>query len=240
MQQKLYFLKGGIYSNGEWVHATNKDGQLMYKKFNLDENGNLINVELVTEDTGEPFMIWKGSYQEGIKQTLQECIRALFDPDSDLPLKERAINILHGKTGNENDDVIRVRATNLKLFAHDMLVWAIIGLLFGTLLTKYLKEQEKADKNRKLGFGDMTLRVAESILVSSMVASTQDLGAFKDLASPLTDWTPPSFRVLSNMWDDGLAFISGDKSFTKAVVENVSVLRQTKNYWYQAEKMLDE
>jgi len=37
----------------------------MFKKFNVDEDGNLLSVELTTEDTGEAYMIWKGSYQEG-------------------------------------------------------------------------------------------------------------------------------------------------------------------------------
>lgn len=235
-----YFLRGGVYSNGGWEQAKDKDGNLMYKKFNLDENGRLISVELVTEDTGEPYIIWKGSYQEGIAVTLKECLTALFDPNSDLPLKERAINILHGKTGNENEDVIRARVTNLKLFAHDMAIWLIVGMLIGYLLTKWLKQQEKEDKNKKLGFADLTLRSAESILVSSLVASTQDLGAVKDLISPLTDWTPPSFRLMKNIWDDGCNVITGDKSLTKAIVENFAVARQTRSYWYQAERVIEE
>jgi len=37
----------------------------MFKKFNIDGDGTLLSVELVPEDTGEPYMIWKGSYQEG-------------------------------------------------------------------------------------------------------------------------------------------------------------------------------
>lgn len=234
-----WLLPGGIYSNGRWEQAKDKDGNLMFKKFNLDANGNLINVEIVPEDTGEPYMIWKGSYQEGILRTLGEGFRALFNPEDDRPLKERAISILHGEMGNKNEDVIKTRVTNLKLFAHDMAIWAIIGLLIGALLTKWLKEQEKADKNRKLGFGDMTLRHAESIFVSSLITSTQDLGAVKDLVSPLTDWTPPSFRIMQNIWEDGGKMITGDKSFTKFLVENVSVLRQTKNYWYKAEKAIE-
>jgi len=164
----------------------------------------------------------------------------LFNPEDDRPLKERAINIIHGESGTDNEDVIKIRATNLKLIAHDLLLWTIIGLLIGSLLTKYLKEQAKADKSRRLSFGDMTLRSAEDIFVSSLVSSTEDLGALRDLASPLTDWTPPSFRFMKNLWDDGYNWLNGDKSFTKALTENISVMRQTKNYWYKAEKMAEE
>jgi len=71
----------------------------------------------------------------------------------------------------------------------------------------------------------MSLRHAESIFVSSLVSSTEDLGALNSLASPLTDWTPPSFRIMKNIWDDGCNVFTGDKSLTKAIVENVSVLR---------------
>lgn len=235
-----WYLKGGTYSNGHWEQAKDKDGQPMFKKFNVDSDGNLLSVELVPEDTGEPYMIWKGSYQEGYWQTIKESMLALFNPDDDRPLKERAISVIHGESGTENEDIIRTRAANLKLVAHDLLVWSILGLLIGGLLTKYLKEQAKADKSRQLSFGEMSLRHAESIFVSSLVSSTDDLGALNSLASPLTDWTPPSFRIMKNIWDDGCNVFTGDKSLTKAIVENVSVLRQTKNYWYKAEKMMDE
>lgn len=65
---------------------------------------------------------------------------ALFNPDDDRPLKERAISVIHGESGTENEDIIRTRAANLKLVAHDLLLWSILGLLIGGLLTKYLKE----------------------------------------------------------------------------------------------------
>lgn len=235
-----WYLKGGIYSNGHWEQAKDNEGKPIFKKFNVDDNGQLINVELTTTDTGEAYMIWKGSYQEGFWQTIKASALALFNPDDDRPLKQRAISVIHGESGSNNADVIQVRASNLKLIAHDLLLWAILGLLIGGLLTKYLKEQERANKTRKLGFGEMTVQAAEGIFVSSLVSSTQDLGALNDLASPLTDWTPPSFRILSNLWKDAGNVITGDKSLTKAIVQNVSVLRQTKNYWYQAERMMNE
>ena len=115
----------------------------------------------------------------------------------------------------------------------------MIGGLLGYFLTQLLKEQQKADKGRNLSWGDIMLRDAESIFVSSLVTSTDDLGAFESMLSPLTDWTPPSFRMLTNIWNDGCAVITGDKDFSKAVINNIGVLRQTRNFWYDASEAVE-
>lgn len=120
-----------------------------------------------------------------------------------------------------------------------MALWTLIGGLLGYFLTQLLKEQQKADKGRNLSWGDIMLRDAESIFVSSLVTSTDDLGAFESMLSPLTDWTPPSFRMLTNIWNDGCAVITGDKDFSKAVINNISVLRQTRNFWYDASEAVE-
>ena len=57
--------------------------------------------------------------------------------------------------------------------------------------------------------------------------------------SPLTDWTPNSFRILTNIWNDGCAVITGDKDFSKAVINNIGVLRQTRNFWYDASEAVE-
>lgn len=120
-----------------------------------------------------------------------------------------------------------------------MALWTLIGGLLGYFLTQLLKEQQKADKGRNLSWGDIMLRDAESIFVSSLVTSTDDLGAFEPMLSPLTDWTPPSFRMLTNIWNDGCAVITGDKDFSKAVINNIGVLRQTRNFWYDASEAVE-
>lgn len=120
-----------------------------------------------------------------------------------------------------------------------MALWTLIGGLLGYFLTQLLKEQQKADKGRNLSWGDIMLRDAESIFVSSLVTSTDDLGAFESMLSPLTDWTPPSFRMLTNIWNDGCAVITGDKDFSKAVINNIGVLRQTRNFWYDASEAVE-
>jgi hypothetical protein len=120
-----------------------------------------------------------------------------------------------------------------------MALWTLIGGLLRYFLTQLLKEQQKADKGRNLSWGDIMLRDAESIFVSSLVTSTDDLGAFESMLSPLTDWTPPSFRMLTNIWNDGCAVITGDKDFSKAVINNIGVLRQTRNFWYGASEAVE-
>jgi len=120
-----------------------------------------------------------------------------------------------------------------------MALWTLIGGLLGHFLIQLLKEQQKADKGRNLSWGDIMLRDAESIFVSSLVTSTDDLGAFESMLSPLTDWTPPSLRMLTNIWNDGCAVITGDKDFSKAVINNIGVLRQTRNFWYDASEAVE-
>ena len=45
--------------------------------------------------------------------------------------------------------------------------------------------------------------------------------------------------MLTNIWNDGCAVITGDKDFSKAVINNIGVLRQTRNFWYDASEAVE-
>lgn len=210
-----------------------------YVRYFVDEaTGQPTGWELTDENTEVPYIVWKGDYKEGMGRTFLNGLASVFNGDANTPLSEKCIKFVKGNWDpNANPDVQKVRLTNMQLMAHDLLLWAIIGAGLGMLLSNLLKEQRRRDRNKQLGFGDMTIRNAENILVSSMIASTQDLGAINDLISPLTDWTPPSFSIVGNMWKDSMKVISGDETFSRAVLSNLALARQTKEYWWKATAM---
>lgn len=231
-----YFLRGGVYSQGNFQQLVDEAGNKVYKKL-VTINGVQQYVQ-TTENTGEPFMVWRGNWQEGIFMSIRDGFKDMLEGFRDDGLAG-AWKGAKEFWRTDNEEQRRVRHANLKQFTYDMALWTLIGGLLGYFLTQLLKEQQKADKGRNLSWGDVMLRDAESILVSSLVTSTDDLGAFESMLSPLTDWTPPSFRMLTNIWNDGCAVITGDKDFSKAVINNIGVLRQTRNFWYDASEAVE-
>lgn len=231
-----YFLRGGVYSQGNFQQLVDEAGNKVYKKL-VTINGVQQYVQ-TTENTGEPFMVWRGNWQEGIFMSIRDGFKDMLEGFRDDGLAG-AWKGAKEFWRTDNEEQRRVRHANLKQFTYDMALWTLIGGLLGYFLTQLLKEQQKADKGRNLSWGDVMLRDAESILVSSLVTSTDDLGAFESMLSPLTDWTPPSFRMLTNIWNDGCAVITGDKDFSKAVINNIGVLRQTRNFWCDASEAVE-
>lgn len=248
-----YYTKGGVYNRTDGEHVqgtitvtrTNENGEEVqvevpaFIRYFVDSEGNLLGQEITDEDTGEPAIVWKGKYFEGIWQTVKGGFMAMFNGDADRPISEKAIRIIKGDWDpNANEDVKRVRLKNMQILAHDMTLFGIVAFL-GYLLTKALKEQQKKDKYRNLSFGDLTVRNLEQIGLSSFMAASMDLGAIQDLASPLLDWTPPSIQVMKKIWNDGCAVVTGDKTIGRAILSNIGVARQTKEYWYKATSLVD-
>ena len=252
-----WFLKPGVYdrTNGHYEQGTipvekldaqgnpllDDNGNHIFEdkpafvRYFVDENGEPTGYELTDENTEVPYIVWKGSYLEGMARTFIGGITSIFNGDGDTPLSQKCIKFVKGDWDpNANADVKRVRLTNMQLLAHDLLLWAIIGLGLGGLLASLLKKQRQADKNKKLSFGEMTIRNIENIMVSSLIASTQDLGALSDLWGPLADWTPPSFSVVGTMAKDGWKVVTGEETFGRAVLSNISIARQTREYWWKA------
>lgn len=232
-----YFLKGGVYSQGSFQQLVDENGNKVYKK--LETINGIAQYVPTTENTGEPFMVWRGNWQEGIFMSFRDGFYEMLEGYKDGGFSG-IVKGLKNFWNTDNEELRRVRHANIQQFGYDMALWALIGALLGYLLTQLLKEQQKADKGKSLSWGDIMLRDAESIFVSSLVTSTEDLGAFGSMISPLTDWTPPSFRMLTNIWNDGCDIITGDKDFSKAIINNIGVLRQTRNFWYDASETLED
>lgn len=229
-----WWLRGGIYSQGHWEHMKNSKGELMYKKI-INEGQENERVILIPEsqlngEILEPYMDWKGSYQEGYCQTVLSLFKDMFSPnEDDLSMSERARQWWKGQEGID-DTVAYTRRANIKLMIHDLSVFCLIQLIFGTIIMQLFKEQKKSDKTKNLTAMEKALRSAERVGLYAMIQSGSDLG-IGDVFSPMTDWTPPSFAVAKEAWKDMGEVMTGDQNFFKAVVDNVGFLRQTKTLW---------
>lgn len=228
-----WWLKGGIYSQGHWEQAKNSSGELMYKKvINEGEEGERIIIVPASEadpNTMEPFMTWKGSYQEGFLNSILSLFSSMWNADkNDMTMSQAAKNWWKGQ--GMDDSVAYTRRANIKLVLHDLTIYALISYIFGSILLGLFKEQKKADRQRNLTAGEKLLRSTEKILLYSMIQSGQDFG-ISDIVSPVTDWTPPSFAVAKEAWKDMGEVITGDQNFFNALVDNIGFLRQTSSLW---------
>ena len=222
-------LKGGVYSQGHWEQIKTRDGELVYKKIIIDSDGNpqveLVWGENADPNTMEPAIDWKGNYQEGFLRTLYSAIKSMTDFEDDRGFKERMQDWIKG---NGDESIANTRKSNLWLILHDLGVWLLISLLASAWI-KAIKEKKKQDKYRNLTILDKIERDCEQTLAYSVSSSVQDLGAFKDLIDPITDWTPPSFKLTKNVFTDTMEWLSGDKKFNKVLSENIGLVRQTEN-----------
>lgn len=225
-----WWLKGQVYNQGHWEQMKTRDGELVYKKVITTEDGEQ-RVELVWGDnadpnTMDPAMDWKGHYQEGYLQSfISLCKSTILNFDSDKGFIER---FKDWRSGNGDESVGTMRRSNMSLMIHDLGVYALISWLAGILLG-LLKEQKKEDKYKNLSTLDKMERDFAKTFALSMASSVEDLGAFKDLTSPITDWTPPSLKFATNIYKDTKAWMSGDKDFSKVMSENIGLIRQTEN-----------
>lgn len=215
-KKNQYLGAGGVKLRGKWVQKEENGVKYWYK---LDKDGNPTR-EVTTENTGFPCIEWKGQWQEGIFLTLNSLLKTMYD--------QKSVSKGWDEIWNNLDENLKLAyRSNIKQFAYDLVMFALVGSILGAILGDWLddlKEENKKNKNFVNG-----LKVtAANIAVMSVKNSFLDLNFIDSIGTPLGQWTPFAFdwgnRTLSNWWNVAM----GDEDFWDGVVKSSSALRQFK------------
>lgn len=187
------------YAKVEQDH-TMRNGEKILKwyKTTITEDGTEIKEE-TEENTGDPVMVWKGTYFEGLIHSTLGTLRDLKNLDFD-------------KIKNEEERNGRV------MFAiTDGILMLIMFALFSSLFKAFKEEQGTSGMSRELlSFGEAVTKKVE--LEQNVFLNT--FGALK--SEPL--WLSWSKRVATNFGD----VLEGDKTVLEAASRNIGMLEPFK------------
>lgn len=212
-KKQQYLQPGGCKVQGKWEQAQDAEGNMMY--YQTDENGNILqNEPPTTNDTGVPFMVWKGRFEEGIIVTFAEMARYTYEGVKDGDGLFTAMeNAWARKWGNEDLDIQRAARSNMKQIVWDIFVSLVVGhIIGGMLLLKWAEEEEK-DSRKNPGDLDQAFIASGALILSRMVsAAGGDFAFWNSIGNPIISWTPFSLestsRLISNWW----SVFTGDKN----------------------------
>jgi hypothetical protein len=225
-KKNQYIAPGGIHVMGH-MEQYEENGQKYWYK--LDENGNVTEMP-TTEDTGIPFMVWRGQWEEGIASTLMSFMHASIAGFKENGIAGAKKIVSEQLWNNPNDNLRTAYRANVKQLGYDLAVWLGVGLLLSNWILKSL-----ADDSKKQAKEDQSLSSALSATTMEMFRrtfknSTDDFNAFGSITGLGVNWTPFSITYLTNvanMWDTAI----GNGKIHSALVNSVSFTKQTRPFW---------
>lgn len=224
-KKNQYLAPGGIKTMGRMVQYEENGQKYWYR---LDENGH-VTYEATTENTGIPFMVWKGQWQEGILLTLVKASGDLWSGVKEGNIRE-GWNIAKNDIWNNEDEGLRTAyRSNLQQLCYDMTMFALIGGLLSGLLGELLREQLKETKDSD-NLSDALFNTVASIGVRTIDSSADDLNFMKSITGIGMTWTPFSFDFARRMVSTWMGVLGGDDAYD-ALVNSASFTRQTKPFW---------
>lgn len=215
-KKNQYLQEGGVKLQGKMVHYQ-ENGQPLYYK--VSESGDILWDEMTTENTGVAVYQWEGQWQEGIARTIYDLFRQVHNGES-------FIDAWNDKWNNADEKMRRVYQSNFKALLYDLLAIAIGGLLFGTILKRFLKEQkEDVDSDDTLGQLDLS---CQNIGARIFTQSFTDFNFIDSIGSPLINWSPMTFeygiRLAKQIWN--IAF--GDAEVWNVAINSSTALKSVK------------
>lgn len=182
-----YLLKPGTYAQGDYVQLE-MDGV----KYYIDSEGNK-----TTENTGEPAMIWKGRYMEGIWYSMQSLFKEIVDS------KHKMKSFFNAWKASDP------RSSNLKLFMWDTGIVALILLLLSLIDLPTMKEEDP-----------VTYQVFNSLRKSG-----QDLNILGVLSTGFSAEPLSAVSYATDVFNSFYNVMSGSQSLGKAVTSNIGFAR---------------
>lgn len=199
--RNAYLLKPKNYNLAGRVQAKNDNGDLLWYKDEVDENGNSI-VIVTTENTGVPATINEDRYLEGIYYTIKDCFRALHEGG----FSEFRDSIWNEETG--------VKKANLKRLAHDMFLWMILGTI-GKYLIELWGETREEDRDPLNPNMSQAMRdTVFSLFEGGYNSSYGDIAPWSVLLGLIKNSEPVSIGYLSTFFNNTYEFAFGDKSLS--------------------------
>lgn len=218
-KKNQYLQAGGVRIQGKWEQAIDSDsGKPLY--YQLKSDGSIdFNAPLTTEITNSPFYQWKGQWQEGVILTLSEIFRH--------KLTREGLREGWNETWNNSDENIRrIRQSNLKQLIGDLVFYGLIGVLTaGMLLADWDKELQKEAKESG-DFNDAINATIAKLVRTSLGQSADDFNWWKSIGSPLIDWSPFSLSQSTYLLGRASNIIMGDTDFYDGVVNSFAAGKQ--------------
>lgn len=212
-KKNQYLGKGGVKLRGEWVQ---KEGYF----YQIDPDGTVrYDLEPTTENTGVPFYVWQGQWQEGIFISIAD----IFSSTNPADWRNNFLQ----KWNNEDPMQRNAFRSNMKQFIYDLVLWLLVGTTAAALMGDWMKDLKEETKDSK-DFSDAIKLACANIACMSVKNSFLDFNFSDSLIEPMTTWTPLSLewsgRTLKNMMN--IAF--GDQDLWDGIVRSSSALKQIK------------
>lgn len=226
-KKNQYLGPGGIYIQGKMVQKEENGQKLWYA---MDKDGTVSNIPTTT-NTGIPFMVWQGRWEEGIASTLIAIGKASVEGVKKGGLAD-ALGVIKADIWNNKDENLRTAyRANIKQFCYDTTMWLLVGTFISNMMLSLYKDAEKDDKKNKTLESALNL-TAIGLGKKIIDSSFDDSNYFKTLFGGIIGydrggWTPFSLSYLNtfakNWW--GL-FAGNDKTFMDATINSAAFTKQ--------------
>lgn len=219
-KKNQYFAESGIKQRGR-MEQLKIEGKLQWME--LDENGEATG-NFTETNTGVPYMIWQGQFQEGIVLTLRKTAEAIwFGGLSEGDFQKGWDYYVDNIWNNEDDNLRNAYRANLKQFSYDMSMFLILGELFGDMLVRASMEYQRRNKNKT--FEDAVTNTLFSLSSKMFKQSVSDFNFFDSFAGRLTSWNPFALSTMTNLYNSYSRAIFGVDRLYDAFVNTTTATR---------------
>lgn len=219
-KKNQYFAESGIKQRGR-MEQLQINGKLQWAE--VDANGELTG-EFTETNTGIPYMIWQGQFQEGIIITLRKTCEALWEGGlNEMNFKEGWDNCISQIWNNPDEKLRNTYRANLKQFQYDLTMFLILGELFGDMLVKASMEYQKKNKNKQ--FSDAVENTLLQLGPKMLRQSVMDFNFFDSFAGRLVSWNPFALSSMTQLVNNYSRAIFGEQRFYDAFVNTTTATR---------------
>lgn len=200
--RERFFLGGTDKTpKGEWKQKTDEEGNLLYLKSVIGEDGESHLIE-TTEVTDIPAKEWSGRFIEGMVNStfyyMQYLFKYYINKDTDTTLEHKDYRI-----------------RNARQLLIDSMWAALLALLFRLIMEDKEESGEEFDP------------LTKNILRQTLLNSTDELVFWAPLGLSLD--TPVALSFLERLKDSTIRIAKGESSFGKEAPKNFYVIKQTQN-----------
>lgn len=223
-KKNQYLAPGGIYIQGRMVQKEENGTKYWYS---FDKNGKITDIP-TTENTGVPYMVWQGRWEEGIASTVFSFYQAAKQGIQKGGFGDVMGIIKHDLWNNPDENIRTAYRSNIKQLAYDLNMCLIVGTMLTGFMMNTYKDAEKDNKKQK---------TLESALYANsanfgykvLKNSFDDFNFIKTIGGSVGEWTPFSISYLGTTAKNWYTlFTDENKTFADAAINTFSVTKQLK------------
>lgn len=222
-KKNQYFAESGIKQRGK-MEQLEIDGKKMWTEFGEDgkPTGNF-----TEKNTGVPFIVWQGIFQEGVILTLNKTLQSIWNGGLKHGDLSAGFSYFTDEIWNNSDENLRnAYRANLMQFQYDLTMFLILGKLFGDMLVKASLEYQKKHKNNSLSqaLENTVIQLGPKLWKQSL----QDFNVLDSLTGRLTSWNPFALSSMVNLVDSYSRAFFGNTRMYDAFVNSTTLTRTFK------------